>query len=211
MFKLRHLFILSLFSVCAFAQADSHFQVPELPAFTAVKSDGRFDVDIKVGRAQSVTFEGKEDDFKKIIVKVVNGELQIKESPEGSVFSSLDKKFRINLPTLRSYKGKGIGSVDIEDIKGDAIEISYEGAGKLEASGHVKSLRLNAKGIGKLDMEDLQAENVDVDFQGVGDAEIFVSKNLNANVKGIGSLTYFGHPTSVKTSGEGVGNISAGH
>ena len=182
-----------------------------MPAFTAVSSNGAIDVDINVGGAQSVTFKGKKADLKKIKVNVVDGELQIDGSAEKSaLFFSDDKKFVITMPALRSFKGKGVGDVDIEHISGDEVEISYEGAGELEASGNVKTLRIKANGVGEVDTKKLRAENVDINLHGVGEAKVFASKSLNAEVKGVGSLTYYGNPKDVNKSGEGIGRIHAG-
>ena len=208
---MRHLFILSLFVLSTLAHATKPIPLPEFPAFNSVKSHGAFDVDINVGGAQSVAYKGKEADLKKITVSVVDGELQIDDSGEkSSMLFSGDKKFVITMPALRSFKGKGVGEVEIEHIQGDEIDIFYEGAGSIEASGNVKTLRLNGKGVGEVDAKKLHAENVDVNFQGVGEAKVYASKVLNAEVTGVGSLTYYGNPTTVNKSGEGLGSISAG-
>jgi|GEM_PF-806900 len=200
---MRRLFILSLFVLSSFAQAARPIPLPELPAFSSVKSDGAFDVDINVGGAQSVSFKGTEADLKKISVTVVNGELQLDGSgKKSSMFFSDDKKFVITVPTLRSFKGKGVGEVEIEHIQGEEIDISYEGAGSIEASGNIKMLRLNGKGVGEVDTKKLYAEHVDVNFQGVGEAKVYASKILNAELKGVGSLIYYGNPTTVNKSGE---------
>jgi hypothetical protein len=209
--NMRHLFILSLFALSTFAQAESRILLPKMPAFTAVSSNGAIDVDINVGAAQSVTFKGKAADLKKIKVNVVDGELQLDGSAEKSaMFFSDDKKFVITMPAIRSFKGKGVGVVDIEHITGDEIDISYEGAGELEASGNIKTLRLKANGVGEVDTKKLRAENVEINLQGVGEAKVFASKTLNAEVKGVGALTYFGNPATVNKTGEGIGSIRAG-
>jgi hypothetical protein len=202
---MRSLFILSLFLCSAIAQADPHIPVTELAPFTSVKSEGTFDVEITVGPQQSVIFEGQEKTLKKISVKVVNGELQLR-GPQEMIPGD---EFTITLPSLHSFKGKGVGEVDIKQIRGDKIDLSYEGAGSLEASGSIKNLRLTGIGVGKIDTEKLHAENVDVSFQGVGKAEVYASQKLTAEVKGIGVLTYYGNPATVNKSGDGIGSIHA--
>jgi hypothetical protein len=48
--------------------------------------------------------------------------------------------------------------------------------------------------VGRVDTRKLQAERVDVQFEGVGDISVYASDLLNAVAKGIGGLTYYGHP-----------------
>lgn len=202
---MRRLFILSLFLLSAIAQADPHIPVTALAPFTSVTSEGTFDVEITVGPQQSVNFEGQEKTLKRISVKVVNGELQL-SGPKDMVPGD---EFVITMPSLHSFKGKGIGEVEIKQVRGDKLDLIYEGAGSLEASGSIKDLRLTGIGVGKIDTEKLHAENADVNFQGVGKAEVYASKQLNAKFQGIGTLTYYGNPATVNKSGDGIGSIHA--
>ena len=201
-------FILSFLLLSSFAQADQTVQ--ELPAFNAIKTEGVFDVKIIVGGVQSVFFRGKDEKFNKLSVSVVDGELRIIDTPEKSGFSLFrEGKFIIHVPSLNSFKGKGVGEVDIKHIAGEKIDITFEGVGSLEASGKVNSLRLKGVGVGEIDTKKLIAENVDVDFQGVGGAKIYASKQLNAAVHGVGELTYYGNPVSVTHLANGIGRIKA--
>ena len=205
---MRRLVILSLLCLCSFAQADQTFQ---LPSFNAVKSDGVFDIDISVGSTQSVVFKGSAEKSSKLSLQVVDGELIITGPEEKHIINlSSDDKLIISVPSLRLYKGKGVGEVRIKNIDADRIDIAYEGVGSLEASGKTKWLRLKGNGVGGINTKKLIAENADVDFDGVGGVDIYVTNHLNAVVNGIGSLTYYGNPRSINKSAGGIGSIGAG-
>ena len=45
---------------------------------------------------------------------------------------------------------------------------------------------------------------------GVGSVKVWASARLEARVGGVGSLTYYGDPKIVNTSGGGLGSISRG-
>lgn len=209
---MRRLIIVSMLLFCSLGQSIARAdQTLQLPAFNAVKSDGVFDVEIVVGSPQSVVMKASDEAIAKIKVQVVDGELMITgpEQKHNVVFSN-DNKILITLPSLRLFKGKGIGEVVIKNIDGDRIDLSYEGVGSLEASGKTKWLRLKGNGVGSIDTKKLIADDADVDFDGVGGVDIYVSNSLNAVVHGVGSLTYWGNPKSVHKMADGIGSISAG-
>ena len=209
---MRRLIIVSMLLFCSLGQSMAHAdQTLQLAAFNAVKTDGVFDVEIIVGSPQSVVLKASDDTIAKLKIQVVDGELMITgpEQKHNVVFSN-DNKVFITVPSLRLFKGKGIGEVMIKNIDGDRIDLSYEGVGSLEASGKTKWLRLKGNGVGSIDTKKLIADDADVDFDGVGGVDIYVSNNLNAVVHGVGSLTYWGNPKSVHKMADGIGSISAG-
>jgi Putative auto-transporter adhesin, head GIN domain len=199
---------LSLLMFCSFAQAD---QTLQLPAFNAVRSDGIFDLEIVAGGKQSVVVKASDDAIAKLKISVMDGELIISgpEQKHGTIFAT-DTKIAITVPSLRMFKGKGVGEVIIKNIDNDRFDLSYDGIGSVEASGKTKWLRLKGNGVGGIGTKNLLADDADVDFDGVGAVEIYVSNHLNAVVHGIGSLTYFGNPKSINKSADGIGSISAG-
>jgi len=200
--------IVSLLLFCSLAQAD---QTLQLPAFNAIKTDGIFDLEIIAGGPQSVVVKASDDAISKLKIQVLDGELIISGPQEKhNVFISTDNKIVITVPTLRLYKGKGVGEVVIKNIDSDRIDLSYDGVGSLEASGKTKWLRLKGNGVGGIDTKKLLADDADVDFDGVGGVEIYVSNHLNAVVHGIGSLTYYGNPKSINKMADGIGSISSG-
>jgi hypothetical protein len=106
---------------------------------------------------------------------------------------------------------EGAGETLLNGVASDRLDISYLGAGHLAANGKVKYLRLNAKGVGEVDTRNLHAERVDVNFEGVGEVSVYASELLNAIAKGIGGLTYYGHPKTINKSVAGIGSVSAGN
>jgi hypothetical protein len=98
----------------------------------------------------------------------------------------------------------------LNKVNTDRLDISYLGAGHLAANGKVKYLRLNAKGVGEVDTKALVADRVDVNFEGVGNVSVHATELLNAVAKGIGGLTYYGHPKTINKSVSGIGNVRAG-
>jgi hypothetical protein len=182
----------------------------QLPSFIAINAKGAFTMTVEVGKAQSVLVSGDDKFIAALKTEVIDNELQI-TLPEKTFKGKQDNpRITISVPSLSRVKVEGAGETLLNKINTDRIDISYLGAGHLAANGKVKYLRLSAKGVGQVDTRKLQAERVDVNFEGVGEVSVYATELLNAVAKGIGGLTYYGHPKIINKSVAGIGNVQAG-
>ncbi|MFS2005127.1 head GIN domain-containing protein [Duganella sp. CT11-25] len=198
----------ALFAVSAAAPAAE--SVRQLPSFIAVNAKGAFLMTVEVGKAQSVTVSGDDRFVAALRTEVIDNELQITMPDKSFKSSKSDPHITITLPSLSRVKVEGAGETVINKVNSDRLDISYLGAGHLVANGKIKYLRLNAKGVGEVDAKALVAERVDVNFEGVGNVSVHATDLLNAVAKGIGGLTYYGHPKTINKSVAGIGNVRAG-
>ncbi|HTD06304.1 GIN domain-containing protein [Undibacterium sp.] len=206
---MRRLFVLpAFFLLSAFAHADE--QSRTTPAFNAINSKGPISIVVEVGKTQSVVVSGNDKFIREVVTEVVGNELLISIPGKKSSTATDDPRVIITLPALRQLKIEGAGATAINNISGDRIDISYQGAGSLKANGKVKWLRLKAQGVGAVDTKELHAEHVDVDFEGIGTVKVYATDLLNAVVQGMGSLTYYGNPRTFNKSVQGIGSVSAG-
>jgi len=100
----------------------------------------------------------------------------------------------------------GAGAVRLE-FEGEKLELQVSGAGDVELSGNTRDLEVRMSGAGGLDAFDLRAEYARVRISGVGGAEVYVTKELDANISGMGDITYRGNPTVVDKDVSGLGTI----
>jgi hypothetical protein len=198
----------ALFALSASALAAESART--LPSFIAINAKGAFAMTVEVGKAQSVVVSGEDKFVSSLKTEVVDNELLITMPDKTFKSSNGAPRITITVPSLSRVKVEGAGETILNKIHTDRIDISYLGAGHLEANGTVKYLRLNAKGVGEVDTRELKAERVDVNFEGVGDVSVYATELLNAVAKGIGGLTYYGKPKKVNKSVAGIGNVKAG-
>ncbi len=192
------------------AAAQAAESIRSLPGFIAINAKGAFSLKVEVGKTQSVVVSGEDQFVNLLKTEVIDNELQIL-LPEKQFSSSKGAPtINITLPSLSRVKVEGAGATLIHKVDTDRLDISYLGAGHLAVNGKVKYLRLNAKGVGEVDARQLQAGRVDVQFEGVGNVSVYATELLNAVAKGIGSLTYYGHPNKVNKDVAGIGNVKAG-
>ncbi|MYN02108.1 DUF2807 domain-containing protein [Pseudoduganella sp. DS3] len=194
----------------AIALADE--QVRKLDAFYGINVKGPINVYVDVGKAQNVTISGRKEYLDKVSTVVEGGVLRVvyENTKKGSVTIKESDKLTVTVPALTSFRVLGAGESRVTNIHGERIDISFEGAGALHASGKVKLLRMKGQGVGQVDAKGLKAERADVNFAGMGDISVYASDTLNLIVEGMGNFTYYGNPKHLNKSVTGLGNISAG-
>jgi hypothetical protein len=103
----------------------------------------------------------------------------------------------------------GAGNIGITGIHGQAVSIALQGAGNLVASGQTATLNARLNGAGNIDLSRLISGDATVAVNGAGNLTAHVTGSLQAEVNGVGSITYAGKPRQVESNINGVGRIVA--
>ena len=200
--------VLALLLTTAVASAAE--QTRPMPAFNGISAQGPINIIVEVGKTQALVLKGDDKFLKRAMTKVVDGKLVI-TFPKGEKNEvNSDWTINVSMPALTSFQIEGAGSAELRNIQGDKVDIGFQGAGRLVASGKVRELKLNAQGIGDVDTKALLAQDADVHFEGIGAVKIYASKKLDAVVQGMGSLAYYGNPSQVNKKIDGIGSVNAG-
>jgi len=203
---------LALLAICLlpmFAHAEE--QLRPTSAYDSIEVRGPFDLEIEAGKAQSLKISGDPRYFDRIKTEVIDGRMTITFKSQHQNIDIKDlPHIRITLPALRRLTEEGAGQTVLTNIDSNRLDINYKGAGRLEASGKVENLRLEARGVGEVDVKNLIAQDADVDFAGVGDVQVYAAKRLDVSAHGMGDLTYYGKPRVINKSAAGFGSIKAG-
>lgn len=105
---------------------------------------------------------------------------------------------------------EGSSDVNLQGITGDHFEINLSGTSNIKAQGKIQSLLIKTSGSSDANTKELLANDVTIITEGSGDAIVTANKNLDVKIDGISTITYFGHPTSVKKKIDGIGEVLAG-
>lgn len=208
---LRLLFPLTL-AVLGGATAPLHAaeSVRQVAPFIAINCQGPINITVEAGLTQSVRVSGSDQFVAGVKTDVVDRELTISMTDKSFKTLHGNSQVTITVPTLSRVKMEGAGETLLRKINSDRLDVSYQGAGHLQASGKVKYLRLSARGVGEVDTKGLQADRVDVNFEGVGSVSVYARDLLNAVARGMGTLEYYGHPRTINKTVEGIGSVRAG-
>src|ERR1700758_2698736 len=211
---MRHALTLSLAAAAAlFAlQAQASEQTRSVAPFTSVSNSGPVSVHIEVGKAQSVIVSGTDDLVSDLQTEVVGNELKLHMRRDTTNFDRHHDSLNVTItvPQLTAFTMGGAGETTITHMSGDSLDVRFGGAGSLKAEGAVRNLTMHIGGVGSIDTRELRAENATVNVGGVGSVKVWASNRLDASLGGVGSLTYYGDPKTVNTTGGGLGSISKG-
>ena len=100
----------------------------------------------------------------------------------------------------------GAGEITLE-FEGEKLNLRLSGAGDVQLSGYTRDLEVTMSGAGGLDAFDLKAEYARIRISGVGGADIYVTRELDAKISGLGDVTYKGNPSIINKSVSGLGTI----
>jgi len=197
--------VLSIASMTAHADEQARSVTP----FKGISVHGPVSLTVEAGKSYSLRVYGDPRFIERVTSEVVDGELRLdmKDSKRNSIESS--DRVVVTMPALQTFKGEGAGVMRLNNIRGERLDVNYRGAGRLAIDGEVRELRLRAQGVGEVDTKSLLAQEADVSFEGIGSVNIYAKEKLNANVRGMGNLTYYGNPRVVNKSVSGIGSVVA--
>lgn len=199
----------------------------DLSDFDELDIHGFYEVFLTHGKTEKITVETDENLFKFIEV-YGDGNTVVLDTEDGinlqsdhgiKVYITYKKLSDISMSgagviktenTLTAdglkIKMSGAGVIDLA-LEAKELEIGLSGAGSIKLSGNVNNQELQVSGAGSIDAYNLRSEDCIVKLSGVGSAKVFVSKNLDASVSGIGGIKFKGNPDHVVKNVSGIGKI----
>ncbi|SFD01902.1 GIN domain-containing protein [Massilia yuzhufengensis] len=205
---MQRLILAAVLSVASLnAHADE--QVRSVTPFKGISVHGPVSLTVEAGKSYSLKVYGDAKFIARVTNEVVGGELRLdmKDSSRNSIESS--DRVVVTMPELQTFKGEGAGVMRLVNVRGERLDVNYRGAGRLAIDGQVRELRLRAQGVGEVDTKALITQEADVSFEGIGNVSIYAKDKLNANVRGMGNLTYYGNPRIVNKTVSGIGSVVA--
>ncbi len=209
----------------------------KLSNFTSVSFEGAYDVLLKQGNSTEIEIIGNnETKASDIITEIKNGELIVRfkdgennnlkwkmkkndsmpkiiltytklESIENSGVVNLKADKKIVAETFKfSASGAGNFEVDFEVRK---LVVDMSGAMNLKVSGTATEQKYDLSGAGSIEAYNLIGDKVTIDMSGAGSAKVHAKKYIDAEISGVGSITYKGNPDKVKTENGILGSINA--
>jgi hypothetical protein len=181
----------------------------DLPNFSRIEAGGSIKFEIVADQPQAVSITAEESVLNNLNVRVIEDTLEIdkKDSTWQWPWQSSEVTLKISVPTLNSIDFSGAAKGQVAKINSKEFEISVSGAAEVELSGKTEELIVDLSGSGKIKAIGLESKRVIADVSGAGDIEVFATQLLDADVSGVGSLSYKGSPAVVKTDVSGVAKV----
>jgi hypothetical protein len=172
-------------------------QKRQIGAFTAIHTEGAFDIEVVCQKDLSLEVEGDDNILPLVSTEVSGGTLKLTNSKSYSVNSPIT--IRITTPDVGALHVSGAGKITITGLKNDKFEIDLDGAPSINVAGTTKLIDIDANGAGKVDAHNLHAARGVVESKGVCKVDVDVADQLDVTVSGPSSVTYQGNPVVNKT------------
>jgi len=206
---MKRIVIAALLSLVALSSQAAE-QVRNASPFKTINARGPVSLVVEVGKAHSIRVEGSQKFIDRVTTEIVGGELRLGYKEKNNVNISDEDRVVVTMPELTHFTGEGAGLVILNKVRGERFDVDYRGAGSLQMNGRVERLRLSAEGVGEVDAKGLITQDADVSFRGIGAVSVHAKNRLQAEVQGMGELTYYGNPRSLSKSVSGIGSVVAG-
>jgi hypothetical protein len=158
----------------------------------ALEGVGRLIIDQTGTESLSVT--APEDVIDLLESEVVDGRLTLGPRPGARLPRSVIITYRLTVKELHELQVAGAGTVEVNDIRTDALRTSIAGAGHVTISGRTTRQSVNVSGAGCFDGRDFTSRIANVDAAGAARVRLRVSDSLAARLSGACALEYLGDP-----------------
>ena len=200
-----------------------------LTGFSRVEVAGPDDVTIREGDAFSITARGRKEALDRLEIKLDGPDLKIGRKREGFSFSSRDEDdvdIAITMPRLTAARVTGSGSIDADNVDGDAVEAVVTGSGDLKVAkltgkraditvsgsgdieiggGTIGAGELSVTGSGDIGADGLVATTLEVSVTGSGNVDAQATGTADIRILGSGDVTLAGGATcSTRQMGSGT-------
>ncbi len=203
-------------------------------SFDRIRVAGPFDVNVHVGGSPSARATGSQAAIDRLSVEQQGNVLVVKPLPGGWGGWPIGNQGRIvvdvSTPSLNNATLAGSGSVSIDRVKGDQLDLALSGSGNLSVAdvdvtrltttmtgsgdlslvGRAVQAKALLTGSGDLKGDKLAADVADVSLIGSGDLSIGARRTAKVNLAGSGDIRIAG-PANCSITRTGSGDVHCAH
>jgi hypothetical protein len=232
--RMRLLPAILAMGLAATAPAEAAMRNYSVTSFDRLIVTGPFDVTVKVGPGAAVHGEGAQEAIDRLLVEQQGNTLVVRPLPGG--WGGWPKgdhghvSLSITTPALSQVSVTGSGSVAVDRVRGDALDLRLSGSGSL-GIGMVDVIKLQAlstgsgdmtlsgksfsgqfllSGTGNLSAEGLAVQNAEASLVGAGDMTLGATGKAKLTLSGSGNLRVTG-PATCQVTQSGSGTLSCAH
>ena len=179
----------------------------DVSGFKGVELRGVANPSIEQTGSESLIVEAEKAVIPKLTTRVVSNRLIIGPQPNTIIHTTEPINYKLTVKDLSALEVLGSATVHAEDIETHRLAVTISGAGNVRMGGKADQQEINISGSGIYQGENLESKEGKINVAGAGSAIVNVSKELDAEISGVGSVEYIGDPT-IKQDVIGAGKVS---
>ncbi|GHT19265.1 hypothetical protein AGMMS4957_03130 [Bacteroidia bacterium] len=180
------------------------------------------------GESTTILISGDENLLDKITAEWDNGELRLSTDNKSNLRPQKNFNIVLQTPVLREItlhsfgkisinnsftandlriKLEGAGSIQADSLAVQSLTVNAEGVGSITVAGTAKNANLHLDGAGEIEAANLLSDTVTAHLEGIGKIACNPTLHLDAEVEGIGKITYKTEPKTMRQEIDGLGKI----
>ena len=185
-------------------------------AFDTLVISGSATIKLVQGSEDSVFVEGDDDAQGAVRLDVDDGVLRVRPSGAWKFWRSKQLMITVTARELKrieisgaadvvaaepltlkqiQVRISGAGSVRLDKIRADQLEVSIAGVGSAQVAGSAETLRVRISGRGAYLGENLASKSATLSVSGAGEVKVWATKELTASVSGVATVDFWGGAT----------------
>lgn len=177
----------------------------QLEKFGRIQIDLTANVKVTRGQFPACTLQGDDNILPLIVTEVRGATLHIRA--EKSYSSSRTLQIQIVTPGIQGLVLGGSGTVELDGVTDQSLDIRLEGSGDIMARGRVGKLKAVLDGSGNMDLSGLRAVDADAALEGSGDLLVHASGGFKGVLNGSGDIIVSGGARINRADVNGAGEI----
>ena len=222
--------LLGLFALAApTVAAERRYPVTD---FDRIVVEGPYVVRVAIGRTTTASANGSQDALDRLSIDVSGTTLRIRRNTQwAGTPSAQPGVLTVTLATrnLRSVRLVGPASFEVDGVRGQRVDLTVEGsgrlragniaadtlllglrgAGRLELTGRAGILRADIQGTGELAAAGLTADNATLMTTTMGNVALAARTSASVTANGLGEVVITGRPACT-VRGQGAGQVRCG-
>ena len=215
------------FTACEEDHSEEIEKTYDLSGFTKIDLGDAFRIEISKGDTYEVKARGTVRNLDDLEMKVVNGKLMAHYEPFHNS-RNRSTEITIQLPKLTYLRLSGATETDLNGFFSttESLELSVDGASKLDADMQWKSLDLKVSGASEIQLSgeateveagingasrfygsNFRTKNFEAQVSGVSKAHLNVTQALTGSASGNSEIRYSGNPANVQVEVSGNSNL----
>jgi hypothetical protein len=103
---------------------------------------------------------------------------------------------------------RGTGEIRIASLEAGRLDVRLPGAGAVRAAGRATEQAITIHGAASYEAGELKSQRVKATLHGLGNATVWAVEELDATIRGVGEVSYYGSPT-VRKRVPSVGGVKS--
>jgi hypothetical protein len=175
--------------------------------FDGVELRGVGNLFIEQTGRESLTVEAEKAVVPELTTRVVDGRLILGPASNSAVHTTGPINYHLTVKDLNSLELLGTANAEATGIDTKSLTVTISGASNVRMEGRADEQTVEISGTGTYLAENLQSREAKIEVAGAGSAIVNAREELDAEVSGVGSVEYVGHPRIQQTV-NGAGQVS---